>query len=186
MRWLTRDHVHLDRVAASWLIRRFIDAAAEFEFVPAGTDITTLASDAIAFGLPGVKLSAHDASGSSFRKIMREYQLATPALELLAALIEDAIAHFLREKRDGGADIGLLSHPEAVGLIAVSEGMMYDCAGDLDIIEKGLVLYDALYAFCQARILGSRDPSLAALPPFLALPKIKPALTPPPLRQEHI
>jgi hypothetical protein len=182
LQWVTRDHVHLDRVAAPWLILRFIDPRAEFLFVQAGGDPTTFPAAAVPFGLPNVTLSSHDAAGSTFRKIMDKYAVATPALVLLAAIIEDAIAHFLRQKRDGGADINKLSHPESIGLIALSEGMMYECASDTDCIERSLPIYDALYAYCQAALVAVNRPELAKMPPYLAMPIVKPLLVASPFR----
>lgn len=82
MRWVTRDRVHLDRVAAPWLIRRFIDPDADFVLLPSDS-LGDLPDDATPFGLPGVELSSHDENGSTFRKILDIYGLEDAALRRL-------------------------------------------------------------------------------------------------------
>ena len=87
MKWVTRDHVHMDRVAASWLIRRFIDRGeAEFSLFPSGR--IPLPQGEIPFGVPGVELGIHDEAGSTFRKILTKHKLDDPALGMLADIIE--------------------------------------------------------------------------------------------------
>jgi hypothetical protein len=164
MKWVTRDHLHLDRVASPWLIRRFIDPAAEFAFVPFGEKVAPPA-DAIAFGIPGVELGSHDANGSTFRKLLRKYELTDPALEMLCGIIESGIVHVFSQIDHGHTDVAALKFPEGIGLDALSQGMMYASSGDLDNIEKSLVLYDALYAFCRAKLIERARPDLAKLPP---------------------
>jgi hypothetical protein len=164
MKWVTKDHVHMDRVASPWLIRRFIDEAAEFSFVPFGNEGTPPA-DAIPFGIPGVELGIHDENGSTFRKLMRKHGLADPALEMLAGIIESGITHVFSQIDHGYTDVAALKFPEGIGLDALSQGMMYIAQGDLDDIEKSLVIYDALYAFCRAKLLVASRPDLAALSP---------------------
>jgi hypothetical protein len=164
MRWVTRDHLHMDRVASPWLIRRFIDREAEFSFVPFG-DEGVPPADAIAFGIPGVELGSHDANGSTFRKLMRKYGLADAALEMLAGIIESGIVHVFSQIDHGHTDVAALKFPEGIGLDALSQGMMYAAAGDADNIERSLIIYDALYAFCRAKLLVASRPDLARLPP---------------------
>src|SRR5271170_5854787 len=102
MKWVTRDHVHMDRVASPWLIRRFIDPAAEFSFVRFGNEHEhPLPADAIAFAIPGVEIGPHDAQGSTFLKLMRKYNLSDPALEMMAEVIESGIHHFFHHKDPG-------------------------------------------------------------------------------------
>src|SRR5271167_745025 len=86
MKWVTRDHVHMDRVASPWLIRRYLDPDAEFVFVPFGKDCV-LPDDAIPFGIPGVELGAHDSAGSTFRKILSRHGFQSPSLAMLADII---------------------------------------------------------------------------------------------------
>lgn len=163
MKWVTRDHVHMDRVASPWLIRRHVDPDAEFVFVPFGQDCA-LPEDAIPFGLPGVELGAHDSAGSTFRKILRKYDIASPALARLADIIESGIRHAIDLGDHGASDVGALAHPEGVGLDAVCFGMMYVAASDADDIEKCLVLFDALHAYCRIRLLEAEKPDIATLP----------------------
>lgn len=176
MKWVTRDHVHLDRVAAPWLIRRFVDADAQFLFVPTGGD-QIIPPDAIGFGIPGGRFPPHDAEGSTFRKIMVAHDLIDPALVILAEVIEDAIAHFLREKRDGGADPKPLRHQEAIGLIALSEGMQYATSDDQANLTESLIIYDALYAMCRARLLEKERPELKGKMPSEVIDILKPLIS---------
>jgi hypothetical protein len=163
MKWVTRDHVHMDRVACPWLIRRFVDPQAEFVFVAFGKD-AALPAGAIPFGLPNLaELGAHDDAGSTFRKILVKYEISDPALFLLAEIIESGIAHVFRELGID-KDTSPLKHPAGIGLDAISQGMMYLCDGDLDDIARSAVIYDALYLTCRARLLEEAQPELARLP----------------------
>lgn len=163
MRWATRDHVHMDRVACPWLIKRFVDPDAEFEFVPFGSDVPA-PEGAIPFALPGAELGPHDAEGSTFRKILRKYEIDDPALDMLAAIIESGITHVFSQIRHGTTDVAALPHPEGVGLDAVSQGMMYLCADDLDDIARSAVVYDALYLYCRGKLLEAGNADIRALP----------------------
>jgi hypothetical protein len=154
----------MDRVASPWLIRRFIDAAAEFSFVPFGNEGIP-PPDAIPFGIPGVELGSHDANGSTFRKLMRKYRLDDAALEMLAGIIESGIVHVFSQIDHGATDVAALKFPEGIGLDALSQGMMYASSGDAENIERSLVIYDALYAFCRAKLIERERPDLAKLPP---------------------
>jgi hypothetical protein len=163
MKWVTRDHVHMDRVAAPWLIRRYVDPNAEFVFVPFGKDCV-LPDDAIPFGIPGVELGPHDKAGSTFRKILRKYKLQLRSLERLADIIESGIKHASSLIEHGTSDVGALAHPEGIGLDAICFGMMYVATNDADDIEKSLVLFDALHAYCTIRILEIDKPEILTLP----------------------
>jgi hypothetical protein len=79
MKWVTRDFVHLDRVASPWLIKRFIDRDAVFVFVPWGKEDRRPA-DAIPFALPGAEIGPHDHEGTTFAKLLKKYRLDDPAL----------------------------------------------------------------------------------------------------------
>lgn len=179
MKWVTRDFVHIDRVAAPWLIRRFIDLEATFVFLPSGGS-ASLPEDAIPFGLPDVELAAHDESGSTFRKILQKYELNSPALLSLAEMVEDAIRYYLNEKLRGGGDIARLACPEAVGLVAFSEGMLYAASSDQENIDLSMPLYDALYDFCQIKLIEAHFPDDAKGPPYKVVPVLKPRLQRPP------
>jgi hypothetical protein len=170
MKWVTRDHVHMDRVASPWLIRRFIDPTAEFVFVPfaetRGKSIDAdlaLPTDAIAFGIPGSELGPHDESGSTFRKLIRKYTLDDPALEFMVAIIESGIRHVFHH-REAGYSVAHLQHAEGVGLDALALGMLYLSVDDARNIQQSMVIYDALYAYCAGNLFWKEHPALAALP----------------------
>jgi hypothetical protein len=150
MKWVTRDYVHLDRVACPWLIKRFIDPDATFVFVPWGQE-ERRPSDAIPFAIPGVELGPHDETGTTFQKLLSKYRLDDPALHAIARVIAagvDYVLHGFRPDRED--DHGQM----AVGLLAISEGMMLVKAQDDQIIAAGLIVYDALYANFRAHHLA--------------------------------
>jgi len=163
MQWVTRDHLHMDRVACPWLILRRIDAEAEFLFIPFGQDDAVLPEGAIPFALPGVELGAHDAAGSTFRKLMVHYGLSDPALVRMAAIIESGITHVFSQLEHGRTDVAALPCPEGIGLDAISQGMMMIVADDRDNIARSLILYDALYAYCRIRDLQNTMPRINAI-----------------------
>lgn len=149
MKWVTRDFVHLDRVASPWLIRRFIDRDAVFVFVPWGAE-DAAPRDAIPFALPGAEIGPHDANGSTFAKLVAKYGFDDPALHALARIVQAGIDYVLED-----------AHPEtaetqtALGLLAISEGTMLLEDDDAAIIERSLPLYDALYAYLTAHQLAA-------------------------------
>jgi len=142
MQWVTRDFVHLDRVACPWLIRRFVDRDATFVFVPWGAEHTR-PTDATPFAIPGVELGPHDEHGTTFDKILRKYRLDDPGLAAVADVVRTGVDIVLHGARPGADDAhGVM----AWGLLAISEGMMLARQSDDAIIESSLVVYDALYA----------------------------------------
>ncbi|OWT60140.1 chromate resistance protein ChrB domain-containing protein [Candidimonas nitroreducens] len=142
MRWVTRDFLHFDRVACAWLIKRFIDPAATFTFVPWGSEHTR-APDAIPFSIPGTALGPHDAHGATFSKILAEYELPDPTLAELSRIIDAGVAYALhRTSPQPDDECGLLS----LGLLAVCEGLQLLHSSDDDIVDAALPIYDALYA----------------------------------------
>ncbi len=152
MKWVTRDFVHLDRVASPWLIQRFIDPQAHFVFVPWGQE-GTRPSEAIPFGLPGVELSAHDEHGTTFEKIIRKYALDDPSLHDIARVIHSGVAQVLHHAKVASDDRwGQI----AAGLLAISEGMMLVHTSDEAILQASFPVYDALYANLRAHALVSQ------------------------------
>jgi hypothetical protein len=147
MKWVTRDFVHLDRVAAPWLIKRFIDRDAEFVFVPWGEE-GRRPPDAIPFALPGAEIGPHDAEGSTFQKLLAKYKLDDPALQTIAAVVQAGIDYVLHGKRPD--ELG----QTAIGLLAISEGTMLLEDDDAAIIARSLPIYDALYAYFTAHQLA--------------------------------
>ena len=141
MKWLTRSHVHVDRVACPWLITRFVDNEAEFLFVPKGQiDKVAAETGAIPFDAPGVELG-HKDGGCSFESIMAKYGLADPGLVRLAKIVHAA---------DVAADID--SDPIARGLEAIASGFSLRFPKDEDNLARQFEVYDALYAWCRLQV----------------------------------
>ncbi len=141
MQWLTRSHVHVDRVACPWLITRFIDNEAEFLFVPK-SEIETVADEtgAIPFDAPGVELG-HHAGRCSFESIMLKYGLTDPGLVRLAKIVHAA---------DVAEDID--TDPIARGLEAIASGYSLRYPDDEENIARQFEVYDALYAWCRLEV----------------------------------
>jgi hypothetical protein len=137
MKWITRSHVHVDRVACPWLIKRFVDSQAEFLFVPAESiGKVVKETGAIPFDAPGVELGHHGGE-CSFQTIVHAYGLKEPALLLLAEIV-------------GCADTDRLSdHPLAAGLEAIAVGYSLRYPDDTENIHRQFEVYDALYAWCR-------------------------------------
>lgn len=141
MRFVTRKNAAVDRIACPWLIRRFIDANAEFLYVEPA-DVARIAGemDAIPFDVEGAELG-HVDGRCSFESIVLKYVLDDPALRRLATIVHGA---------DVAADID--KTPEAAGLKAVAMGFRVIYGDrDLEKLEAQMPLYDALYAWCRQR-----------------------------------
>ncbi len=137
MQWITRERPKIDRIACPWLVKRFIDRDAEFLYVPA-TDVLTIAADtgAIPYDIPGVELS-HVGERCSFDAFLSKYGLRDPALVQLAEIVR-------------GADTSRLDlTPQSAGLYAISLGLSKTFQDDHEMLQHGLVMYDALYAWCK-------------------------------------
>jgi hypothetical protein len=145
MKWITRSHVHVDRVACPWLIKRFVDSKAEFLFVASDIVMETAAGeDAIPFDVPNVELGHMDGY-CSFVSIMKKYNLKDPALLVMAEAVN-------------AADTGALdSNRYANGLEAIAQGFSVMHPDDDANIEKQFAVYDALYAFFRLDVL--RNPA---------------------------
>ncbi len=141
MKWLTRSHVHVDRVACPWLITRFIDNEAEFLFVPR-SQIEQVAKEtgAIPFDAPGVELGHHEGR-CSFESIMLKYDLKDPGLLRLAQIVHSA---------DVEADID--KDPVARGLEAIASGFSLRYPNDEENLSVQFEVYDALYAWCRLQV----------------------------------
>ena len=138
MLWVTRSHVHVDRVACPWLIKRFVDSRAEFLFVPKSQiDVVARQTGAIPFDAPGVELGHHEGQ-CSFETILIKYGLTDPALARLAAIIHSA---------DIGDDLG--KNDIAPGLEAIATGFGLVFANDQDNLDVQFYVYEALYAWCR-------------------------------------
>ena len=141
MKWVTRSHVHVDRVACPWLITRFIDNEAEFLFVPKG-EINRVVKEtgAIPYDAPGVELGHHDGR-CSFESILLKYDLKEPGLVRLAQIVHAA---------DIDEDID--KEPIAHGLEAIASGYSLRYPEDLENLEHQFEVYDGLYAWCRLQV----------------------------------
>ena len=138
MKWITRSHVHVDRVACPWLISRFIDSEAEFLFVPLNEiERITEEVNAIPFDIPDVELG-HQDGRCSFESIIKKYGLKEPGLLRLAKIIHSA---------DVDEDIDC--DPMARGLEAIATGFSLRFPRDIENLEHQMDVYDALYAWCR-------------------------------------
>jgi hypothetical protein len=142
MLWITRSHVHVDRVACPWLITRFVDSDAEFLFVPKN-QIEKVAAEtgAIPFDAPGVELGHHEGR-CSFESIIAKYELKDPGLLRLAQIVHAA---------DVSEDID--KDPIARGLEAIASGYSLRYPEDLENVEAQFEVYDALYAWCRLDVV---------------------------------
>jgi len=139
VKWVTRSHVHVDRVACPWLISRFIDSEAEFTFVPTSRiEEVTSETGAIPFDAPGVELGHHE-DRCSFESILLKYGLKDPGLLRLAKIVH-------------GADMDdLASDPVAAGLEAIASGYSLRFPDDQENLTYQFEVYDALYAWCRMK-----------------------------------
>ena len=143
MKWITREHVKVDRVACPWLIKKFIDPNAEFHFVAA--DQVMLEAQrlgATPFDVPGVELG-HHGKECSFEAILKTHRLAEDAtLRLLAKIVNGA-----------DTDNSLWHQPESAGLKAIAEGFRHlNFRDDHEINAAEWIVYDALYAYCKEMV----------------------------------
>ncbi len=163
MKWITREHVKVDRVACPWLITKFVDKDAEFLFVPTDqvmevkfvdkdaeflfvpTDqVMEVASreGATPYDVKGVELG-HHGKECSFEAILKKYNLTgDTALVLLGKIVNGA-----------DTDNTLWNQPEGPGLEAIAEGFRH--LGFKDDQEQNAaewIVYDALYAYCQEMV----------------------------------
>lgn len=136
-RWVTRERPKIDRIACPWLIARFVDKQAEFLYVPAKQVLDAARErDAIPYDIPDVAFS-HDGDLCSFDAFIKHYRLTDPALQQLAVIVRGADTHQL--------DLA----PQASGLAAISLGLSRTFSDDHEMLEHGMVMYDALYAWCK-------------------------------------
>ena len=138
MKWVTRERPKIDRIACPWLIARFIDDKPEFLYLPSHRVLESAeATGAIPYDIPGVEMS-HVGDLCSFDAFLSKYGLTDPALQQLAAIVR-------------GADTSRLDlTPQSAGLYALSLGLSETFADDHEMLEHGMVMYDALYAWCKS------------------------------------
>jgi len=144
VKWITRENVHVDRIACPWLIRRFVDPKAEFIFVPTEKIGELVEKEkAIPFDTPGVELG-HKGDRCSFDAIIEKYKLKDAALLNLAIIV-----------RAADTENKALA-PESVGLDAIATGSMMIVKDDYEAIQKGAYIYDALYAYCKLNLIREK------------------------------
>ena len=137
MKWVTRERPKIDRIACPWLIAKFIDKEPEFIYV-AAKDVLAVAAalGATPYDIPDVEFS-HVGDRCSFDAFLEKYKLTDRALQQLAEIVR-------------GADTSRLDlTPQSAGLYAISFGFSATFADDHEMLKHGMVMYDALYAWCQ-------------------------------------
>ncbi len=134
--FITREHVHVDRIATAWAIRRFVDPDATFEFIPRTQDPSKL--QGIAFDIRGAELG-HREGRCTFESLLEKYELRDPTLRRMAAIVRGAdLPH------EEGAP------PESAGVRAVFDGIRDSATTDQERLDRGGPVCDALYAFCRS------------------------------------
>ncbi len=137
MKWITRERPKIDRIACPWLIKNFIDRQAEFIFVP-DKQVKQLAKklDAIPFDVPGVELT-HYGEECTFDCLVRKYKIKDEAIRTMAVIVRgaDTDRH----------DLAL----QASGLWAISAGLAYNFKDDHELLQRGFMIYDALYSWAK-------------------------------------
>ncbi|THU39338.1 helix-turn-helix domain-containing protein [Niastella caeni] len=137
MKWITRERPKIDRIACPWLIKRFIDKEAIFIYVPYDRVMTEAAKqDAIPFDVPNVKFT-HAGDHCTFDALVTEYNIEDKAIHTMAVIVRgaDTDRH----------DIAV----QSAGLWAISAGLAYNYTNDHELLEKGMLIYDALYSWAK-------------------------------------
>jgi AraC-like DNA-binding protein len=137
MKWITRERPKIDRIACPWLIKNFIDAEAKFFFVPF-LDVTKKAEelDAIPFDIPDAEFT-HYKDKCTFDYFVEKYQITDPAIHIMAKIVRgaDTDRHEIAS--------------QSSGLWAISAGLAHNFRDDHELLEKGMLLYDALYSWAK-------------------------------------
>ena len=135
MHFVTREHIHVDRIATAWAIRRFVDPDATFGFIPRTRDISHV--DGVPFDIRGAELSHRDGS-CTFETLLEKYELRDPALRRMAAIIHGAdLPHYEGAPR------------ESAGVLAVFDGIRDSAGSDEERLRLGSPICDAIYAYCE-------------------------------------
>lgn len=135
MRWITRERPKIDRLACPWLIKRFIDKDAEIIYVPFDQVISQATElNAIPFDIPDVEYT-HYKDECTFDYFIKKHNLTDPALQTISVIVRGADT----DRHDIAA--------QAAGLWAISAGLAYNYTNDLELLDKGLLIYDALYSW---------------------------------------
>ncbi len=137
MKWITREKPKIDRIACPWLIKRFVDAEAEFFYVPPA-EVRTQAKklNAIPYDMEGVEYT-HYGDRCTFDYIVQKHQIKDEAVQTLAAIVRGADTDQF--------DLTL----QSAGLWAISSGLSHNYPNDYEMLEKGIIIYDALYSWAK-------------------------------------
>lgn len=180
MRWVTLAQIHLDRAASSWLIKRWVDSEAEFEFIAWGDDgripepgSIEIPEGATPFAIPGAELGLHDAHGTCFRKIMVAHDLRDPALNAMERIIAAGVRHTFHQPPavDETAEESMLGG--ALNLIGAGLGLAYD---DPENLQAALMLYDGVLEHCRMRLLPDEVKREAPFLPPQKIPYLRAAI----------
>jgi AraC-like DNA-binding protein len=137
MKWITRERPKIDRIACPWLIKNFIDKDAEFIYTPFDkVKAKAKELDAIPFDVPDVKFT-HYGRQCTFDALVKEYKIKDPAIHVMADIVRGADT----DRHDFAT--------QCSGLWAISAGLAYNFKNDDELLEKGMVLYDALYSWAK-------------------------------------
>ena len=134
MHFVTREHIHVDRIATAWAIRRFVDPEATFEFVAWTRDPRKLSG--IAFDMRGAEIS-HRGGRCTFETLLDKYELRDPALRRMSTIIRGA---------DLPQEEG--TPPESAGILAIFDGIRDGASNDQQRLARGSAVCDALYEYC--------------------------------------
>lgn len=141
MKWVTRERPKTDRIACPWLIKSFIDSGAEFLYVPADQVLEVAEREgAISYDAPGARYMHRDGL-CTFEVLVEEYEIADPAVRLMARIVHGAD---VSDDRD--------ATPQSRGLLAIAEGFHLLALPDHRQLELCLPVYDALYAWCKHEV----------------------------------
>src|SRR5262245_20898910 len=137
MKWITRERPKIDRIACPWLIKRFIDKEAVFIYVPFDKVMSEAeAQNAIPFDVPNVKFT-HEGEHCTFDALVKEYKIKDEAVLTMAVIVRGADT----DRHDFAA--------QASGLWAISAGLAHNYKNDHELLEKGMLIYDALYSWAK-------------------------------------
>jgi AraC-like DNA-binding protein len=137
MKWITRERPKIDRIACPWLIKRFVDPEAQFIYVPFDEVIPKSKElNAIPFDLPNVEYT-HYGDQCTFDYILKKHKLKDPALQQIAIIIRGADT----DRHDISS--------QSSGLWAISAGLAYNITNDLELLDRGMMIYDGLYSWAK-------------------------------------
>ena len=137
MKWITREKPKIDRIACPWLIKNFVDTEAEFMYAP-DQQVKQQAKkwDAIPFDVPGVEFSHHQ-DKCTFDYIIEKYKITDAAVHTMALIVRGADT----DRHDLAS--------QASGLWAISAGLAFNTKDDQELLQKGMMIYDALYSWAK-------------------------------------